>query len=40
MKTSPYFDNLRDDPRFVALLEKQKNMYEENLKKFGDIPSF
>jgi tetratricopeptide (TPR) repeat protein len=37
LSTSPYFDNLRNDPRFVAILEKQKMKYEENLRKFGDI---
>lgn len=37
LNTSPYFDNLRDDSRFVAILKKQKMKYEENLRKFGDI---
>jgi serine/threonine protein kinase/Tfp pilus assembly protein PilF len=37
LSTSPYFDNLREDPRFVAILEKQRMRYEENLRKFGDI---
>ncbi len=40
LSTSPYFDNLRDDPRFVVILSKQKTKYEENLRKFGDIRSF
>lgn len=37
LSTSPYFENLRDDPRFVAILEKQKTKYEENLKNFSGI---
>ncbi len=40
LSTSPYFDGLRDDPRFVAILNKQKAKHEENLRKFGDIGSF
>jgi tetratricopeptide (TPR) repeat protein len=37
LSTSPYFDNLRDDPGFVEILDKQKMKHEENLRKFGDI---
>ena len=40
LSTSPYFDNLRDDPRFIAILEKQKKKHEEHLRKFGDIGTF
>ena len=40
LNTSPYFDNLRDDPRFVLILEKLKTKHEENLRKFGEIRSF
>ena len=37
LSTSPHFDNLRDDPRFEEILNKQKMKHEENLRKFGDI---
>jgi tetratricopeptide (TPR) repeat protein len=37
LETSPYFDNLRDEPQFVAILENLKMKHEENLRKFGDI---
>jgi superkiller protein 3 len=40
LSTSRYFDNLRDDPRFVAILERQKKKHEEHLSKYGDIGSF
>jgi len=40
LNTSPYFDNLRDEPRFVAILEKQKIKYDEYVRNFGDILSF
>jgi serine/threonine protein kinase/Tfp pilus assembly protein PilF len=40
LNTSPYFDNLREEPRFVAILEEQKKKHEENCRKFGDIRSF
>ena len=32
---SYFFDNLRDEPRFRAILEKQKALHLENLKKYG-----
>jgi len=33
----PLFANLRDDPRFMALVEKEKRKYEENLRQYGDL---
>ena len=33
----PWFDNLRSDPRFQEILEKHKELYEENLRKYGNI---
>ena len=33
----PVFADLRDDPRFMALIEKEKKKYEENLRKYGDL---
>jgi TolB-like protein/Tfp pilus assembly protein PilF len=33
----PVFADLRDDPRFVALVEKEKKKYEENLRQYGDL---
>jgi TolB-like protein/Tfp pilus assembly protein PilF len=29
------YDSLRDDPRFVEILEKEKRRYEEHLSKYG-----
>jgi non-specific serine/threonine protein kinase len=34
---SPYYDNLRNDPRFQKIMEKAKTLYEERLKKYGDL---
>jgi tetratricopeptide (TPR) repeat protein len=33
----PPFADLRDDPRFMALVEKEKKKYEEVLRKYGDL---
>jgi hypothetical protein len=33
----PLFADLRDDPRFVVLVEKEKKKYEENLRQYGDL---
>ncbi len=32
-----FYDNLRSDPRFQEILAKHKEIYEENLEKYGDI---
>jgi non-specific serine/threonine protein kinase len=37
LKNSPFYDNLRDDSRFKEIMRKQKQKYEERLKKFGDL---
>ena len=34
---NPYYDNLRDDPRFQEIVKKQKKKYEEFLKKYSDL---
>ncbi len=34
---NPFFDSLRDDPRFKEIVRKQKKIYEERLKKYGDL---
>ena len=34
---NPLLNNLRSDPRFQEILMKHKKLYEENLKKYGDI---
>jgi len=34
---SYYFDNLRNMPRFREIMEKQKAIYDENLKKYGGL---
>jgi tetratricopeptide (TPR) repeat protein len=37
LKNHLIFDHLRDDPRFQEILAKHKELYEENLAKYGDI---
>jgi serine/threonine protein kinase/Flp pilus assembly protein TadD len=37
LASSYFFDSLRDDPRFREILEKQKAVYLENLKKYGGL---
>ena len=34
---SHFYDNLRDDPRFKQIVEKQERKYEDRLKKYGDL---
>ena len=34
---SPFYDSLRDDPRFHEILKKAKQKYEERLRKFADL---
>jgi len=34
---NPLFNNLRDDPRFRSILAKQKVLYEERARKYGDL---
>jgi serine/threonine protein kinase len=34
---NPHYDNLRDDVRFKEIVEKAKKVYEERLKKYGDL---
>ena len=37
LKKQARFDILRSDPRFQEILAKHKELYEENLRKYGDI---
>jgi tetratricopeptide (TPR) repeat protein len=37
LKNSKMYDFLRSDPRFQEILAKHKEIYEENLEKYGDI---
>ncbi|NIQ17401.1 MAG: hypothetical protein GTN43_01115 [Candidatus Aenigmarchaeota archaeon] len=34
---SPFYDNLRSDSRFKKIVKREKKLYEENLKKYGDL---
>jgi len=34
---NPFFDNLRDEPRFKEIVEKAKHVYEERVRKYGDL---
>ena len=36
-KIHPFFRDVRDNPRFQEILAKHKELYEENLRKYGDI---
>jgi len=37
LMNNPFYDSLRDDPRFQRIVKKQEEWYKENLRKFGDI---
>ena len=37
LKTSPYFDNLRNDTRFIDILKKQRKKYEGYLEKYSNL---
>ena len=37
LKNNPFFDNLRGEPAFRAIFEKEKAVYEERLRKFGGL---
>jgi hypothetical protein len=37
LSNSLYFNNIRSDPRFQEILAQHKELYEENLRKYGDI---
>jgi len=34
---NPLYDNLRDDPRFQKIVADAKEIYEERLRKYGDL---
>ena len=37
LKHNPFFDNLRDDPRFQKIVKKEKQKYEDLIKKYQDL---
>jgi serine/threonine protein kinase/Tfp pilus assembly protein PilF len=37
LKNNPFYDNLRNDPRFQKVLSKAKKLYEERMRKYGDL---
>jgi tetratricopeptide (TPR) repeat protein len=37
LKNNAFYDNIRSDPRFQEILAKHKEIYEDNLAKYGDI---
>jgi uncharacterized membrane protein YbaN (DUF454 family) len=37
LKKDTSFDFLRSDPRFEKILVQHKELYEESLRKYGDI---
>jgi tetratricopeptide (TPR) repeat protein len=37
LASSYFYDSLRDDPRFIEILEKQKTRHDENSRKFGGL---
>ena len=34
---NPFYANLRDDPRFQEIVNREKELYEEHLKKYGTL---
>jgi tetratricopeptide (TPR) repeat protein len=32
---NPFYDNLRDNPRFNAMVQREKSLYEEHKKQYG-----
>ena len=37
LTNSSFYDNLRDDPRFLEIVNRQHEIYDERLKKYGDL---
>ena len=37
LNSNPYYDNLRDDSRFLEILDKEKQKHDEKMRKFGDL---
>jgi hypothetical protein len=37
LKNNIFLKDVRNDPRFQKILAKHKDLYEENLRKYGDI---
>ncbi len=37
LTNSPFYANLRDDPRFLEIVVRQHEIYDERLKKYGDL---
>jgi TolB-like protein/Flp pilus assembly protein TadD len=37
LKNNPFFGSLRRDPAFKSIFQKEKDVYEERQKKFGDL---
>jgi TolB-like protein/Flp pilus assembly protein TadD len=37
LQNGTFFDSFRSDPRFQEILAKHKELYDENLRKYGDI---
>ena len=35
---NPYYDNLRDDPRFIKMVDREKKLYEEASERFEVKP--
>jgi len=37
LDSNPYYDKLRDDSRFLEILDKEKQKYDEKMRKYGDL---
>jgi len=37
LNSNPCYDNLRDDPRFIEILKKQKKIYKRYMRRYGDL---
>ncbi|UCC41137.1 MAG: protein kinase [Candidatus Aminicenantes bacterium] len=37
LNSNPYYDSLKDDSRFLEILEKERYKYQERMSKYGDL---
>jgi hypothetical protein len=37
LKSNPFFENLRSDPRFQEIVRNEERKFNEKMKKYGDL---